>query len=120
MKYFLDTYAIIEIIQGNPKYKKFSYTENITLNQNLAELCYGFLKENDEESMIKYFEKYSKISVSLPQNTIVKAMKFKRKCKNKKFSYIDCMGYIYSKLNNFIFVTGDKEFKDIEGVEFIK
>ena len=37
----------------------------------------------------------------------------------KNVSFFDAVGYIYSRENRLLFVTGDKEFKNLEGVEFI-
>ena len=65
MKYFLDTYAIIEIIKGNIKYKKYKDTDNITLTVNLAELCYEFIKRNDEKLIERFYgtrEEFEKLS----------------------------------------------------------
>ena len=47
-------------------------------------------------------------------------MKFKIKYKKQDLSYADCIGYIYAIKNNLLFLTGDKEFKDLKSVEFVK
>ena len=44
MKYFLDTYALIEIAEGNLKYQKYLESDAVTLKDNLAELFYFLLK----------------------------------------------------------------------------
>ena len=38
----------------------------------------------------------------------------------KKFSYIDCIGYISAREKKLLFLTGDEQFKEIPGVEFVK
>ncbi|MFH0876239.1 MAG: PIN domain-containing protein [archaeon] len=120
MKYFLDTYAIIEIIRGNPNYKEFFDAEIVTLKVNLAELAYHFLVSGDEKAMIEYSEKYSIIAKDIPFDIIVDAVKLKHAHKKSNLSYIDCLGYTYAKKNNCVFLTGDKEFEKTENVRFVK
>ena len=43
-KYVFDTYAIIEIVRGNPNYIKYNDSEVIINNFIYAELCYNILK----------------------------------------------------------------------------
>lgn len=45
-------------------------------------------------------------------------LRFKNRAKNS--SFIDCIGYILVKENGLIFLTGDKEFEGISGVEYVK
>ena len=43
--YFFDTYAIFEIIEGNPKYNLFNDAELFTTIFNLTELNWGLKKK---------------------------------------------------------------------------
>jgi len=47
-------------------------------------------------------------------------MKFRHAYRRQRISFFDAVGYIYSLEKGMAFVTGDKEFKDIKGVEFMK
>ncbi len=38
----------------------------------------------------------------------------------QEVSYVDAMGYILTLENNLLFVTGDKEFKNISHVEWVQ
>ena len=40
--------------------------------------------------------------------------------KGKNFSFFDCVGYVFAIENNIKFITGDREFQSMEGVEFVK
>ncbi len=120
MKYFLDTYALIEIVEGNPSYQKYLESDVITLKDNLAELFYFLLKKYDEKIASSLLERFSKISVELPLNIIDKAMIFRYKHEKSRFSYIDCFGYIYSLENKRIFLTGDRAFKGMTDVELVR
>ena len=38
----------------------------------------------------------------------------------RKFSLIDCVGYSVAELLTIPFLTGDREFEDLPGVEYVK
>jgi uncharacterized protein len=116
--YFFDTYAFFEIIHGNPNYKKYEDVNVITSLFNLAELNYGLKKEKDQKTADNITEKYRVFLVDVTLDDIKSAMDMKMK--NKCLSIPDVIGYIVAKRNNAIFLTGDKEFKDLSNVEFVK
>lgn len=119
--YFFDTYAFFEIICGNPNYNKYKKEISIiTTKLNLIELHYGLLKLYGEDTANFYLEKFKKFVKDFDDEIIKKANKFRLINKMKKLSYTDCIGYILSRKLNIPFLTGDKEFKDLEGVEFVK
>jgi predicted nucleic acid-binding protein len=119
-KYFADTYALIEIIEGNPNYKRFLKDELITSVFNLYELYYRILSKSNEQIAKKYFY-YFKNNVSILNDELIfQASEIKLKYKKKRLSYTDCIGYVTSNTLRIKFLTGDKEFEDIPNVEFIK
>jgi uncharacterized protein len=118
-KYFFDAYAIIEITKGNANYEQYLDSEIIINNFTFAELCYVWLK-NKNANTESYIKKYSKHIASVNPEWIEEAMKFKIKWKDRKVSVPDCVGYIMAKELGIKFLTGDKEFKNIENVEFAK
>ena len=118
--FFCDTYALIEIVGGNPNYKRYLEHTLITSDYNLMELYYAFLKDYGQQTADKYFEFWSKFSVQIPRETIKLAMVFRLNNKKENLSYIDCIGYIFSQQNKIKFLTGDMKFKDRDGVEFVK
>lgn len=116
--YFFDTYAFFEIIIGNPNYKKYEEANAITTIFNLAELNYGLKKEKDEKFADEITEKYWVFLVEVTLSDIKEAMSLKNK--NKQISIPDAIGYVIAKKHNAKFLTGDKEFKDMPNVEFVK
>ncbi len=116
--YFFDTYAFFEIINGNPNYKKYEEVNVITTIFNLAELNYGLKKEKDEKAANEITEKYRPFLVEATLDDVKEATSLK--IKNKQMSIPDVTGYIVAKKYNAKFLTGDKEFKDMPNVEFIK
>ncbi|MAE13068.1 hypothetical protein CMO92_00745 [Candidatus Woesearchaeota archaeon] len=120
MNYFFDTYALIELIEGNEQYKKYFSETVITLRDNLAEMYYFLLKTYGEKKALFYCEKFSRIVVDFPLSAISKAMLFRYANKKKKLSYIDSFGYTYALEHDLAFVTGDRAFKGMKNVEIVR
>lgn len=120
MRYFFDTYAIMEIIEENKNYEKYKEEDIITSILNVGELYYSLLKKNVEETAETWHERLKQSAVLVDSEIIKKAMKFRFKNKNKKFSFIDCVGYVIAKDKGLRFLTCDEGFKDMENVEFVK
>jgi len=120
MDYFLDTYALIEIAEGNKNYEKYLESDSVTLKDNLAELFYFLLKKYDEKIALSFFEKFLKIAVDLPPAVIPRAMIFRHHHIKKHFSYIDCLGYCYALSTKRLFLTGDRAFQGLEKVEVVR
>ena len=119
--YFFDSYAFFEIINGNHNYEKFTTdTAIITTKLSLMELHYGLLELYGKEEADKYYDKFTKFAIDFDDDIIKLANQFKRVMKTRKLTNIDCIGYTLAKLRNVKFLTGDKEFKDIENVEYVK
>ncbi|MBI2653994.1 PIN domain-containing protein [Candidatus Woesearchaeota archaeon] len=116
--FFLDTYAIFEIIRGNPNYKPYIDCRIITTIFNLAELNYNLKKEKDKKSADEYTDKYSKFAVDVSIDDIKRAMDFKSI--HRKLSIPDAVGCTVAKKYNVKFLTGDKDFEGMENVEFVK
>lgn len=118
---FLDTYALYEIIAGNKAYKKYtSGVALITTKLNLMELYYGLLINHNKKIAEKSYQAFREYVIEIDDETIKKAMEFKLANKEKNLSYVDCVGYTIANQRNINFLTGDKEFKDMEGVEYVK
>lgn len=119
-KFFFDTYALIELIYGNPNYAKYKNSKIITSKMNLMELHYRILRIYGLEYAEKAYQKFLKFVVEIPDEVIKKSNQFKLIHKKQKLSYIDCVGYVLAKLHNVKFLTGDKEFRNFPNVEFVK
>ena len=76
--YFLDTYAIIEYLKGNPKFTQIIATQKIvTSNFQLMELYYYGLKEFNEKIAETFYEGFSNYLISIPENSLKNAMKIR-------------------------------------------
>ena len=118
--YFFDTYAIIEIIKGNSNYDKFKNVRIVMAIFNLVELHYSILKDFNKEIADKILKKYADYVIGIDLEVIKDANEFRYKNKNLKLSYADCIGYIIAKQKSIKFLTGDKQFENIENIEFVK
>ena len=120
ISYFFDAYAIIELVSGSPAYAKF-IKEPVTITIfNLAEVYYSALNNMDESKAEEVYEKYKCCVVEISDEVLKEAMKFRKKNKKRDLSYSDCIGYVYAFKNRLRFLTGDKEFENLENVEFVK
>ena len=118
-KFVYDTYALIEILNENPSYEKY-LEKDIIINEFIfAEFCYQLIKDNDK-NIDEHLTEIESAIKSVGTKVIKKAMRFRYDNKKKKMSMTDCISYIMAKELGIKFLTGDKEFKELESVEFVK
>ena len=121
IKIFLaDTYALIELLGGNPNYKPYLNHILITTKFNLIELYYHFLQDYGKETADKYLNLYSRFVIPITDGSIRNGMEFKLKHKKENLSYVDCIGYALALELGIKFLTGDEKFKNKDDVEFVK
>ena len=118
MQYFFDTYALIELTKNNPNFIKYADEFVTTTIFNLVELYYSILRDYNEEKAEDVYYRYKECAIQVNDDIIFEASKLK--LKNKNLSYTDCIGYCLALKNNLKFLTGDKEFKGMDNVEFVK
>lgn len=119
--FFADSYAIIDYLRGNKNFRKY-FEENlvITTRFNLMEVYYSTLLCSTEDAAEMHYASFSGNCVEVSDETLKDAMKFKLKEKARKISYVDAIGYCAALERNVPFLTGDKQFKDMKNVEFVK
>jgi predicted nucleic acid-binding protein len=104
---------------GNPNYAKYINEEATLTLFNLVEVYYSAVNNLDEKKAEEIYSKYKEAVVEVEDIIIKEAMKFRKKYKKNNLSYTDCIGYIYANNNGLKFLTGDKQFKELENVEFV-
>ncbi len=92
-KYLLDTYALIEIIKGNPNYTNYLEEELSTSIFHLYELFYNLLKSYDTQTAQEYYSPFSDLTQPIKDLHIFQAAKFKFAHIKAKISYADALGY---------------------------
>lgn len=118
---FYDTYALYAIAKGEENYREFASNYRVfTTLMNLYELYYILVKEGEINLADNFFNRLLSSCVKLDPSIVKKAAIFRYKNIKKKFSYLDCLGYVTAMSLNLKFLTGDNAFKDIENVKFVK
>ena len=120
VKYFFDSYAVVEVIKGNPYYARYTKEPVVITIFNLAEIYWAALNDLSEEEAEEIYSHYRQTVMDINDEILKDAIKFRKRYKKKNPSYTDCIGYIFALKNNLKFLTGDKEFKDMSNVEFVK
>lgn len=119
-KYFFDTYAIIEMINGNTNYRKCLNEPIACSILNIGELYLHHLRAYDKHTAEFWNKKIVARLINIDNNVIIKAMESKLFHRKLKLSLPDCVGYIIAKENNLKFLTGDSKFEEMDNVEFVK
>src|SRR3989344_328568 len=114
--YFFDTYALIEIFQGKDSYEKYKTARFVTTFLNLYEFYYCLRKSYDKDAVRAAFEKLIPFCVRLRPDDIIEASEFRLKVR-RELSYADCLGYVISLKFGIKFLTGDRQFQDLDNVE---
>ncbi|MFH0816744.1 MAG: PIN domain-containing protein [Methanobacteriota archaeon] len=120
-EYFYDSYAIIEHLRGSQAYKKyFAEPDGVTTRFNLIEVYYCLLDDPDIAEEV--FSSFSSVLVEVSDGQLKRAMAKRRelKCRGLNIGYADAIGYVVARDRKLKFLTGDKEFRDLPGVEFVK
>lgn len=120
VSYFFDSYAIIEIINQIPQYEKLQDMPIVTNALCLGEVYYYFLKTHNKQTADFWIEQLKVTLLPITQEITTKASLLKFEHKERRFSYPDCIGYVSALKHSLRFLTGDREFKDMENVEFVK
>jgi len=118
-QFVFDTYAIMELIKGNSNYKPYLDVNFLINDFIFAELCYNLLRENKVKAE-EYAKKYASYISKLEPDWIKEAMEFRLSWKDRNVSMTDCISYVMAKRLGIKFLTGDKEFKEMDNVEFVK
>ena len=120
VKYFFDSYAVVELIKGNPNYARYTQEVVVLTLFNLAEIYWSALNDLGDKEADELYEHYRQSVVDVDDDVLKGAIRFRKQHKKKDLSYTDCIGYIYSVRHGLVFLTGDKEFEKMENVGFVK
>ncbi|MEK6948903.1 MAG: PIN domain-containing protein [Nanoarchaeota archaeon] len=116
----LDTYALVEINNGNPKFASL-LNENIAIaDLTFAEFYGQLFRKYDKKTADYWHRKLSVFCKPVNREILLKAVIYRIEHAKEDLSFFDCVGYIFSLENNLRFVTGDKSFKGKESVEFLQ
>ena len=123
MTWLLDSYAIIEMVRGNPRYLTYRRDPAVTILPNLVEAYYVLASQERVDLARTCLETLHPIVVPIPISSIPMAMEFRLKVRGttgERFSYADALGYSLALSLGFGFLTGAHEFEDFPSVEFLR
>jgi hypothetical protein len=121
--YFYDSYAIIEIAKGNPRYRPHLVGEGLTSKLNLLEVYYVLLQQGQSALAKACFQSRIGDAIDFPGELIPSVARFRHSelgSTHRRFSYIDSLGYVYALSIGFTFLTGAHEFEGLPNVEFVR
>lgn len=120
MKYFWDSFAVIELLQGSRAYAAFKQ-EPITITIfNLVDIYWAVLRDLGAKKADEIFNRLRACVVDVGDETLRDAMQYRERHRKRRLSYADCIGYVYAKRKRMRFLTGDKEFKGVRNVRFTR
>lgn len=121
--YFLDTFAIVEYLSGNAKFARYvDHGDCVTSIFNLTELYFAALRDHSEEYADRVYLAFRPNLVEITDEDVKEGMldRLRLKAKGAGLSYADAVGYAMAKRTRRKFLTGDRAFSDLPGVEFVK
>lgn len=92
----------------------------ITTKLNLMELHYALLRTENKKTADEKYDAYRGFVIEITDEIIKESNEFRLANKKRDLSYVDCVGYVLAKKHQVKFLTGDKQFEDMENVEFVK
>jgi hypothetical protein len=120
--YFYDSYAVLAYLSDHPKYKSF-FEENdgFLTKLNLIEIYYRTLEVHGLRPASRVINVFAKYAVDFGISDIEGSMQLRMKLKKdgRDISYADALGYYLALTHDVKFLTGDKWFKGLNGVEFV-
>ena len=118
--HFFDTYALWEGFKKNPDYEQYFKGKLVCTIFNIYEFYWTLLKAFGKETAVKHTLALEDCAIEVSVQNIVDAFDLKKQLNTLDVSFIDCLGYVKAQEIGIRFLTGDKAFKDMENVEFVK
>ena len=96
----------------------------LTSEFNLLELAYALTRDYGKREAVKIL-KIVRAFVTIVQPTDedyaeASKLRIELRRQGRNLSLIDALGYIIARRLGILFLTGDREFKGLEGVEYVK
>ncbi len=118
--YFLDSYAVIEILDENPEYAQYARCAAVLTKLNLFEIFQACLRKWDAETAQRCMHAWAEHAHECPLHVIAAAACMREQHKRSRLSMADCIGYCFAEHLGIPFLTGDNAFEGMENVEFVR
>ncbi len=121
---FGDTYALIELLKGNPSYERYSNANLVVTEFNMLELTYALLRDfgrHETVNVIDFMRRKIEVIPTEDSDYLdASDLRLSANKTGKKLSLVDALGYSCSRKLGIKFLTGDREFNGMDNVEYIK
>ena len=121
--FFADSYALIEMLKGNENYRAFQSKRLITTEFNICEVGFAVCRNYPANApqVLKTVRKMVTLRATSNEDYCSGAARKKEASgQGKKLSTIDCVGYSVANRLKIPFLTGDREFADMNNVQFVR
>jgi predicted nucleic acid-binding protein len=121
-RFFYDSYAVLAFTSGNQAYREyFEKNDGVLTKLNLLEVFYRSLEQFDFKAASDILDTFSKYLIDFGLEDIAGSMKTRLELKRegRNISYADALGYFLSRKIGIKFLTGDKTFRGLSGVEYV-
>jgi predicted nucleic acid-binding protein len=120
VRFFYDTYSVLAYLSDSSGYAiYFEKNTGILTRLNLMEICHAILKRHGPKAAHQVLEACSAYEVEFSLSDVRSAMRLRHGLRNLELSYADALGYYISKKEGLKFLTGDRAFKELPGVEYL-
>lgn len=115
----LDTSALMEIAQANPKFLVYAAEEFLLPDPILAEFASIMLRRYDERTTDYWYKRLQPFARPVDLGLWYLAAKFRWKSHRRKLSLFDAVVYAFAQRNRRVLVTADTDFRNLPGVKLI-
>jgi predicted nucleic acid-binding protein len=114
-----DAHALIGLLDSDSRYTGYAKTPFITTDFALLELYWYCTRQGINEKHALALARFEEV-LQYPDSDCLKfAAQLRFKHKREDLSYADCVGWALAQQLGIPFLTGDKAFKNKEGVAFV-
>lgn len=113
---------MLAFVSGRSEYRQyFEESDGVLTKLNLMEIFYRSLEEYNFKVASDILRSFGKYVIEFESDDIVGSMRLRLDLKRKGYnvSYADVLGYFLSRKLGIKFLTGDKTFRGLSGVEFV-
>lgn len=121
-RFFYDSYAVLAFTSGNQAYREyFEKDDGVLTKLNLLEIFYRSLEQFGFKAASDILGTFSKYLVDFGLEDIAGSMKTRVGLRRggRDVSYADALGFFLSRKMGIKFLTGDKTFQGLSGVEYV-
>jgi predicted nucleic acid-binding protein len=121
---FYDSYAVLAYISGERAFAKYfdEQSAGALTKLNLIEIYLRAARLHGHKAARQIIDRFSRYVIDFDTDDIAGSMKLREELMKKRMdiSYVDALGYYLAKKMQIPFLTGDKQFRELDGVKFVK